>query len=36
VGMGKMVALPRIDPSLVFVRYLTLCQRTFTYRFSVW
>ena len=26
VGMRKMVALPRVDPSLVFFRYLALCQ----------
>jgi hypothetical protein len=36
VRMGKMVAPLRIDPSLVFFRYLTLCQRTGTYRLSVW
>ena len=30
VGMRKVVALPRIDPSLVFFRYLALCQRTNT------
>ena len=35
VGMGKMVALPRIDPSLVFFRYLILCQQTRTFRGSV-
>ena len=37
VGMGKMVAFPRIDPSLIFFRYLILlCQGTCTYRFSIW
>jgi len=36
VRMGKMVAPLCIDPSLVFFRYLTLCQRTGTYRLSVW
>ena len=35
VGMRKMVALPRIDPSLVFFRYLALCQQTRTYWRSV-
>ena len=35
MGMGKIVALARIDPSLIFFRYLTLCQQPTTYRVSV-
>jgi hypothetical protein len=35
VGMGKMVALPRIDPSLIFFRYFSLCQWTSALRVSV-
>jgi hypothetical protein len=37
VGMGKMVALPHFDPSLVFFRYLILLfQRTIPYRAAAW
>ena len=35
VDMGKMVALPCIDPSLVFFWYLFLCQPRSTFRVSV-
>ena len=35
VGMRKIVALPRIDPSLVFFRYLILCQRMISYQISI-
>ena len=36
VDTGKLIALSRIDPSLVFFRCLFLCQRTSTSRLSVW
>jgi hypothetical protein len=35
VGMRKMAALARIDPSLVFFRYFALCQRTRPSRIAV-
>jgi hypothetical protein len=34
VGIRKMVALARIDPALIFIGYLALCQQTSTFWIS--